>query len=205
MGEYKLRTFKRDRTVKVSGMISDETLSTFKNDIAAIVRADEAVIDDNIENLKLFDEHLCEEYKKNVKIPPIVLDITSHGGYCLEGMAFYDILRSMNDNGVHPVICEMSGCIASMATFIVLGCDVRRIHKNTSVCVHSIGGGSFGKIEEIKEDYEEMKRISDRLHELYYKHTSITPEQVAEIDKTKRDWWFDADEAINVGIATEII
>lgn len=204
--EYKLKTFNNARTVRVCGVIDNDSLSTFKNDIANIVRDDDAVIAENIENLRNFDERLCERYKETMILPPpIVLDITTHGGLCLEGLAFYDILRSMNDEGTHPVICEMSGCIASMGTFIVLGCDVRKIHKNTSVCVHSVNGGAIGKIMEIKEDYEEVKRISDLLHEIYYKHTNITREQIEEIDRTKRDWWFNAEEALKMGIATEII
>ena len=92
-----------------------------------------------------------------------------------------------------------------MATFIVLGCDVRKAHKSTSFCVHSIGDSEMGKIQKHRDNLEEMERISNMLHQIYYKHTRLTKEKIEEIDKLQKDWWFDANEALNLGFATEII
>ena len=203
--EYKIKTFTKERTVMVNKVIDRESLEKFKTDINKIVREDEEIVEENVMALNALQYGLGDEYRRKVKYPPIILDITSPGGYCLEGTSFYDILRDMNDKKIHPVHCVMSGCIASMATFIVLGCDVRKIHKNTSVCVHSIGDGEIGKIQKHRDNLEEMERISNRLHEIYYKHTKLTREQVEEIDKLQKDWWFDSEKALELGFATEII
>ena len=44
----------------------------------------------------------------------------------------------------------------------------------------------------IDETDEKIARLEDR-------------EQIEEIDRTKRDWWFNAEEALKMGIATDII
>lgn len=203
--EYKIKTFTNERTVLVDKVIDRDSLEAFKKDLGKIIADDMQTVTENYLALKAIDEATADYYLGHVKYPPITLDITSPGGLCLEGTSFYDVLRHYNDEGIHPIECVMSGCIASMATFIVLGCDVRKAHKSTSFCVHSIGDTEMGKIQKHRDNLEEMERISNMLHEIYYKHTKLTREKIEEIDKLQKDWWFDANEALNLGFATEII
>ena len=203
--EVKVKNFTNNRTIYISSEINGDTLCTFKKDLDNLINNDEEVYKDNLRNLAEIDKSLVDAYKKNIKFPPIYVDITSPGGQVYYGFAMYDILSSVNAEGKHKVIARMSGCAASMATVIMLGCDERIARSNTRFMIHSISSWSFGKMQDMEDDLEETKELAKMMKEIYTRKTKLTESKLDEIDKYKKDWWISSEEALELGLITKIV
>lgn len=202
--EIKVKNFPNLRTVYLTGEINGDSLQQFKKDLDLLIEADNDIYKDNIKNLNDINPILAEAYEKSIIFPPIVLDITSPGGYVYSGLALYDIIRNYNLNSKHKIIAKASGFIASAATMVILACDERIAGKNTTFMIHSIASWTGGKLQDIEDDLEETKRLADIMKNIYTERTNITLKQLKEIDKLKKDWVLTADEAKDVGLITNI-
>ena len=203
--EVKVKNLHNLRTIYISSDIKDETLCEFKKSLDILINADEEVYQDNLRALGEIDKSLVEAYKKNVKFPPIYIDISCPGGSVYHGFGIYDILCRVNAEKKHKLIARMSGYAASMATIIMLGCDERIANENTRFMIHSISTFEFGKIQDLREDMEETEELSQMIKNIYTKKTKLTEEKLEEIDKYKKDWWISSKEALELGLITKII
>jgi ATP-dependent protease ClpP protease subunit len=94
--------------------------------------------------------------------------------------------------------------VASAATIVMLGCKERISTKYTSFLVHSVSAFAIGKVNDILEEVDEIKRLQDIIVEIYTANTKLTKEKLEEIDKMKKDWWIGAKEAKSYGLITSI-
>lgn len=203
--EIKVRNFPNLRTLYISSEINGDSLKDFKKDLDLLITADEEVYRDNLKNLAEIDKSLADAYKKNVKYPPIYIDIASCGGSVYHGLAIYDILSQVNAEKTHKLIAKTNGMVASMATIIMLGCDERLANKNTRYLIHPISTWSGGTVQDVRDDLEETEELSKMLKEIYTKKTKLTEDKLNEIDAYKKDWWISAQEALDLGLVTKII
>ena len=203
--EIKVKNFPNLRTVYLSGEINGDTLQQFKKDLDILIQADEDVCEENVRNLKSVSQILSDTYAKTMEYPPIVLDMTSPGGYIYTGLALYDIIRNYNLNSKHKIIARVSGLIASAATIVILACDERECGKNTTFMIHSVASWCSGKVQDMEDDLEETKRLADIMKGIYTERTNITLKQLKEVDKLKKDWVLTADEAKDLGLITNIL
>ena len=111
-----VKNFPNLRTIYIASELNGDTLVSFKKDLDNLIAADNDVYNDNIKSLGDIDKSLVEAYKKNVKFPPIYIDISCPGGSVYHGFAIYDILCRVNAEKKHKLIARMSGYAASMAT-----------------------------------------------------------------------------------------
>lgn len=203
--EVRIKNFPNLRTVYLTGEINGDSLHQFKKDLDILIQADNDIFEENVRNLKDVNPKVAEAYEKNMEFPPIILDITSPGGSAYGGLAIYDILRTYNAEGKHKIIAKASGLIASAATIAILGCDTRICGKNSSFMIHSISTWNAGKLQDVEDDLKETNRLADMTKNIYTERTSITLKKLKEIDKLKQDWYISADEALEVGLVSEII
>lgn len=134
----------------------------------------------------------------------IELSINSPGGNCLEGMAIYDRLRSLEG---HTIKAEVIGECSSMASVILMAASVRRMHPNARICIHKPRFADFYlptiTEDEAKRAYEDLHAETERLKKIYLDRTSYTEE---ELDKLMgEDRYMTAEEALQHGVITEII
>jgi ATP-dependent protease ClpP protease subunit len=203
--EIKVRNFPNVRTIYISSEIDGSSLKDFKKDLDLLITADEEVYRDNLKNLADIDKSLADAYKKNIKYPPIYIDISSCGGSVYHGLAIYDILNKVNIDKTHKVIAKTNGMVASMATIIMLACDERWGNKNTRYLIHPIATFTCGKIQEVRDDLEETEELAKMLKEIYTKKTKLTEDKLNELDAYKKDWWLSAQEALDYGLITKIV
>mgnify|MGYP000023650696 FL=1 len=131
---------------------------------------------------------------------PINIYINSTGGDVLAGLAIYDLIQASD--------CKINiyclGMAYSIAAIIFAGCTERYMYNHSKIMIHqpSIGQlkGSASQIEEISNNLLEVKEIIDNI---ISKHTGQTLEKVKKI--TEKDSYFNAEEAINFGLADKII
>ncbi len=202
--EIKVKNFPNLRTVYLTGEINGDSLQQFKKDLDLLITADNDTYNDNIKNLNDISPILAEAYDKNIEFPPIVLDMTSPGGSIYSGLALYDIIRNYNLNTKHKIIVRVSGLVASAASMVILACDERLAGKNTTFMIHSVSSWVAGKVQDIEDDLEETKRLGDIMKNIYTERSKITLKQLKDIDKQKKDWVLNTEEALDVGLITGI-
>lgn len=134
----------------------------------------------------------------------IELSINSPGGNCIEGMAIYDHLRSLEG---HTIKAEVIGECSSMASVVLMAASVRRMHQNARICIHKPRFADFYlptmTEDEAKRAYEDLHAETERLKKIYLDRTSFSEE---DLDKLmSEDRYMTAEEALQYGVITEII
>lgn len=134
----------------------------------------------------------------------IELSINSPGGNCIEGMAIYDRLRSLEG---HTIKAEVIGECSSMASVVLMAASVRRMHQNARICIHKPRFADFYMPtmteDEAKRAYEDLHDETQRLKKIYLDRTSFSEE---DLDKLmSEDRYMTAEEALQYGVITEII
>ena len=82
---------------------------------------------------------------------------------------------------------------------------VRKAYPNTTFMIHQAAGLLFGYVQEMEESLEEIRRINDILFGIITSKTSIKQDTLDELIEHKRDWYLTAQQALELGIITEII
>ena len=93
----------------------------------------------------------------------------------------------------------------SMGVIVTLGAKVRKAYRNTTFMIHQVSGLSFGTLRDMEDSIAETSRINEILFSMIKTKTKVTEEQLNEILQMKKDWFLTAEEALNLGILTEII
>lgn len=132
----------------------------------------------------------------------ITLRLFSPGGSVIHGFALYDLLRSLSEAG-HEVTTEVRGYCGSMASVIFLAGDVRRIGAQSFTHQHELSTITWGKMSELADEFDFAKRLEEKVASIYAARTKLTRKRF--FDKIRKtEWWADADEALSLGIATEV-
>ena len=134
---------------------------------------------------------------------PITLYISSPGGEVTSGLAVYDYIRMMKSK----VITVCIGTAASMGAILFLAGDERKMLPHTKIMIHdpSYGNASMGGMKplEIRDRLDGLMQSRKLLAEIIAERSGMTLKQVYV--KTRRDSFLNAEEAIKIGIATEIL
>ncbi len=154
-------------------------------------------INDNLANI-IVSELL---YLDSLNHEDIFLYINSPGGSITSGMAIMDTMNHIKSDV--KTICI--GIAASMAAFL-LSCGTkgkRFILPNAEVMIHQPLGGAEGQATEIKIAAERILKLKEKLNIILAKNTNQNIKKI-EID-TERDYFLDANEALNYGIVDKIL
>ena len=104
------------------------------------------------------------------------------------------------------MVSIIEGAAASAATLISVVCHERIIRKNAYMLIHQMSSGFWGKMEEIKDEIINLKKLSKNLKKIYKQHTKLD-NKTSDIKLNhilKRDIWWDADECLKYGLVDEI-
>ena len=171
--------FLRDRKIFLVGEVNDESCN------------------------ELIKELLYMETEDDSK--PITLFINSPGGDVGSGLAVYDTIRLLKS----PVTAVVTGIAASMASIILLGCseDRRLMLPSSKVMIHDCSWGRHEmggkKPFEVEEELNQLKKTNERLISILAERTGRTVKEISRV--TKSDSYFDAEEAVEFGLASKVI
>lgn len=133
----------------------------------------------------------------------IKLYINSPGGHVHSGLAVYDCIRMLKS----PVTTICIGTAASMGSILFLAGTKRQMLPNSRIMIHdpSFGGGNLAgkKPHQIKTELDGLIEVQECLCNIIAERTGKTSEEIREL--TKDDTYFNADEAVEFGLATETI
>lgn len=134
---------------------------------------------------------------------PINMYIKSPGGSVYDGLAVYDTMQYIKC----PVYTYVTGWAASMGSFIAQAGEPghRYVMPHAMTMIHQPSSGTRGKVSDMEIDLAEGIRLKKQLTELYVKHNSkgLSYDQFRLL--LDRDKWITAQEAIDLGLADQIV
>ena len=146
---------------------------------------------DSNDKLKKYNDHNNhQEY--------IYLHINSFGGSVFSAFSVIDTIKNMKI----PVVSIIEGAAASAATLISVMCDYRIIYKTSYMLIHQLSSGSWGKMNELEEEMENLKELMNSIKTIYKENTNIPRGEISEI--LKHDLWWNADICLAKGLVDEI-
>jgi len=125
----------------------------------------------------------------------IIVHIHSEGGDVTEGFAIHDLLKAQGK----PVTTQCEGLCASIATVIFLAGDTRIMSSNSEFFIHNPWGFAGGESGDIQQYADNLKKIEDKISDLYVTHSNMTKEEALQYMKDSKS--FTAAEAYDAGFA----
>lgn len=132
---------------------------------------------------------------------PIILTIDTFGGDCYSGMALVNLISSSTT----PVHTYCYGKAMSMGLILFIAGHKRFAHPLCTFMQHQLWGGAEGKLVELIENVEQKKMLQEMLDDYLVSKTFIKKNKILQLRSTKTDWFFTGQEAIDLGVADELI
>jgi ATP-dependent protease ClpP protease subunit len=129
---------------------------------------------------------------------PIEVHLNSPGGEVWDGIAIYNALLARRDVSVH-----IDGIAASIASVIAMAGNPVLIARNGQMMIHDGFCMALGNAQDLRETAEQLDKASNNIASIYADHTGRPTAYWREI--MKGEAWYDADEAIDVGLADRVI
>jgi ATP-dependent Clp protease protease subunit len=132
---------------------------------------------------------------------PVKLFIDSPGGDADAGYAIFDMIRFVKP----PVIAIGMGLVASAAAIVCLACPKeRRIGlPNSHYLIHQPLSGIRGVATDIEIHARELDKLREKINHMIAEQTGQSFERVSH--DTERDYWMDAQEAIDYGMLSKVV
>ena len=131
--------------------------------------------------------------------PVIYLHINSYGGYLYDGFLGADYIV----NSKIKIISIIDGYCASSATLLSMCCQERWINKNSSILIHQLRSGHWGKFSEIEEHYKNSKKAQKKLSNFYKRYTKLSKEEIN--NWLNKDIEFNSKKSLKMGFVDRII
>lgn len=146
-----------------------------------------------------------DDYNEQTQIgyvrEPIKLFINSLGGSTYDMWALIDMML----NSKTPIYTYCTGYAMSSAFKIFLAGSRRFMSEHATLLYHQLSQYRSGKYQDLIERNEDMIRCQEKIEEYVMSRTKITKEKLLEIREKKIDWFIYAEDAIELGVATDII
>lgn len=133
----------------------------------------------------------------------IHLYINSPGGVVTAGLAIYDTMQMIRSD----VSTYVVGQAASMGSFLAqAGASGKRfVAPSSRTMIHDPSGGAQGMWSDMKISLNEMERLRESLIGGYERHNSKGKDFKFFEQKMERDHFLSAEQAIDYGLADELI
>lgn len=132
----------------------------------------------------------------------ISLVFNSPGGEVFSGLALFDYIQELKRAG-HRVETVSLGMAASMGGILLQAGTHRVMGANAYMLIHEVSSTGRGKTSELEDEVKLVKRLQEKLLYILAERSTLN---VPEIKKrwTRKDWWLDAQEALELGFIDEI-
>lgn len=134
---------------------------------------------------------------------PITMVINSPGGSIFDGLALFDYLRGLRARG-HHITTRSIGMAASMAGVLMQAGDTRQMGSYSYVLIHEASTLAIGKSSAIEDEWKLLTRLQDRLVDILQERSTLSAETIKH-NWQRKDWWLDAHECLELGLADEIV
>jgi ATP-dependent Clp endopeptidase proteolytic subunit ClpP len=149
---------------------------------------------------KLENELLKIQIDLDLKKPPkIYIYIHSYGGDVYSGLSCMNAISNIKV----PVVTIVDGYVASAATFILLAGHKRRMRQYSHVLIHQLRGESWGKYEDLKDEFTNTENLMKTIKSIYLEKSSIPEKKLNRI--LKKEVNLNSNECIEYELVHRII
>lgn len=181
--------YKKNRVIYFDKEFTDETLSSIIQTIIQYNMEDDT------------KEKEVEGFGGKYGRKPVTLYISSYGGSVYDLLSLVGVIKSSKT----PVHTIAVGKVMSSG-FILLCAGHKRFAKPyTTFMYHSILSVTFGKLQDMKEDVEEVERLQNILDDIVVEASNIKRKTLNKIVKEKRDWYFDISTALEYKLIESVV
>jgi len=156
-----------------------------------------------LHNMLFFNAlNLQSQEKKRV---PITFYISTYGGNADDMFAMYDMMRNIRKStDIHTV--GLGKVMSAGVLMLAAGTKgQRRIGKNCRVMIHSVMGGNHGALHNMMNEMEAIEQLQDMYCDALISETRLTRVKLKKMLERKVNVYLSAEEAVELGIADEII
>lgn len=139
--------------------------------------------------------------EKSFRREPIHIYINSYGGSVYAMWMLIDAIESSKT----PVYTYCNGYCMSAAFQIFLAGHKRFISKHATLMYHQIYCWRSGKYQDLVDDREHTDHLNEQIESYVIERTNLTSDDLQQIREKKKDTYFTAANAVERGIADEII
>ena len=136
---------------------------------------------------------------------PLKFIVSTWGGSAVDMFSIYDIMRMVRTD------CDINtlglGKVMSAGVLLLAAGTKgqRRIGKNCRVMLHGVQSGQHGNISDLENEMAEAKWTQDRLVACLKDETKMTTKYIKKLLAKRMNVYFTAEEAVELGIADEIV
>ena len=136
---------------------------------------------------------------------PLKFIVSTWGGSAADMFSIYDTMRVVRED------CDINtlglGKVMSAGVLLLAAGTKgnRKIGKNCRVMLHGVRAGQHGNISDLENEMAEAKWTQDRLIACLLEETKMTKRQIKKILAKRMNVYLTAEEAIELGIADEIV
>lgn len=165
-----------------------------------------ALAGSNTATLNIFDEigsfgvtaaQFIQDLANLGSIQNLTIQINSQGGSVQDGVAIFNAIKQ------HPahVTTEVNGWALSIASFIVMAGDTRRMASNSLLMLHNPWVSAAGDAAEFRKTADILDMTRETLISAYARSGKSRAEIIALLDA---ETWLTADEALAAGFVDEV-
>jgi ATP-dependent Clp protease protease subunit len=133
------------------------------------------------------------------KLDELRVRINSPGGDVFDGFAMYNILATLE----YPVSVTIDSLAASAASIIAMAGDTIAMHSTSQLMIHDAWMGLIGNQQDMQEAAEVLGKLDGQIADVY----ALRGNKPANYyrDLMDKDTYLTPTEALDIGLATEII
>ena len=151
---------------------------------------------------KEFADKMASAHNTGQSVIPVIID--SYGGQVYSLMSMIASIK----NSELPVATIVEGKAMSCGV-ILFSCGTegyRYITEDATLMIHDVSSASWGKNSEIQASAEEVKRLNDKIYKILSENSNKSEKWFNKKlnEKGRSDWFIEAKEAIDLGIADKV-
>ena len=141
--------------------------------------------------------------KKDKK--PVKFYISTDGVSADDMFGMYDVMRNVRETAeLHTV--GLGKVMSAGVILLAAGTKGKReIGKNCRVMIHSVMGGNHGSLHNMMNELEAIEQLQDMYCDALIECTKLTRAKLKKMIERKVNVYLSAEEAVELGIADEII
>ena len=183
------------KVINIIGQVTEQLATTVVSEIAELRK----LTNEDLESVIAYNAKVKEDHF--IAPEPVIVNISSPGGFIIYGNAIIDELRSLNV----PIITRCLGMAASMGYLIYLSGDYRIMGDSASLMYHGAGNTISGTLPNIENSLEFDKHLELLGDELVLKQTSIKKEDLDYYKDRSKNWYMFKEEGLKNGSVTHDI
>tara|TARA_Y100000592_G_scaffold96999_1_gene166719 strand:- start:33 stop:653 length:621 start_codon:yes stop_codon:yes gene_type:complete len=155
-----------------------------------------------LHNMLFFNQLNLQNPKK---MEPITFYISTYGGNADDMFALYDMMRNIRESTeIHTV--GLGKVMSAGVLMLAAGTKGQRyVGKNCRVMIHSVMGGNHGSLHNMMNEMEAIEQLQDMYCDALIAETKLTRAKLKKMLERKVNVYLSAEEAVELGIADEII